>query len=64
MAVVIGQLHPPIGIASIIAGRIAGVDQIQVFRANIPFFITIIVFTIVLIAVPELSTWLPNYMKD
>jgi tripartite ATP-independent transporter DctM subunit len=64
MAVVIGQLHPPIGIASIIAGRIAGVDQIQVFRANIPFFVTIVVFTIVLIAVPELSTWLPNYMKD
>jgi len=64
MAVVIGQLHPPIGIASIIAGRIAGVDQVQVFRANVPFFISIIVFTIVLMAIPELSTWLPNYMKD
>ncbi|BCJ90645.1 ABC transporter permease [Terrihabitans soli] len=64
MAVVIGQLHPPIGIASIIAGRIAGVDQIQVFRANMPFFIAIILFTLVLMAVPELSTWLPNYMKD
>ncbi len=64
MAVVIGQLHPPIGIASIIAGRIAGVDQIQVFRANVPFFIAIILFTLVLMLVPELSTWLPNYMKE
>jgi len=64
MAVVIGQLHPPIGIASIIAGRIAGVDQVQVFRANVPFFVAIIGFTIVLMAVPELSTWLPNYLKD
>jgi tripartite ATP-independent transporter DctM subunit len=64
MAVVIGQLHPPIGIANIIAGRIAGVDQIQVFRANVPFFIAILIFTLILMAVPELSTWLPNYMKD
>jgi tripartite ATP-independent transporter DctM subunit len=64
MAVVIGQLHPPIGIASIIAGRIAGVDQVQVFRANIPFFIAIVLFTLLLMAVPELSTWLPNYMKE
>ncbi|MDF2998848.1 MAG: siaT 2 [Xanthobacteraceae bacterium] len=64
MAVVIGQLHPPIGIALIISGRIAGVDQVQVFRANIPYFVAIILFTLLLMAVPELSTWLPNYMKD
>jgi tripartite ATP-independent transporter DctM subunit len=64
MAVVIGQLHPPIGIALIISGRIAGVDQVQVFRANIPYFIAIVLFTLLLMAVPELSTWLPNYMKD
>jgi tripartite ATP-independent transporter DctM subunit len=64
MAVVIGQLHPPIGIALIISGRIAGVDQVQVFKANIPYFIAIILFTLLLMAVPELSTWLPNYMKD
>lgn len=64
MAVVIGQLHPPIGIALIIAGRIAGVDQVQVFRANIPYFVAIVLFTLLLMAVPELSTWLPTYMKD
>lgn len=64
MAVVIGQLHPPIGIALIISGRIAGVDQVQVFKANIPYFIAIVLFTLLLMAVPELSTWLPNYMKD
>jgi len=64
MAVVIGQLHPPIGIALIISGRIANVDQIRVFKASIPFFIAIILFTILLMAVPEISTWLPNQMKD
>ncbi len=38
MAVVIGQLHPPIGIALIISGRIAGVDQVQVFQRQHPVF--------------------------
>src|SRR5690606_1457168 len=60
MAVVIGQLTPPMAISLLITGRIANCDQLQVFRANIPFFLMLLVFTIVLIAVPALSTWLPQ----
>jgi tripartite ATP-independent transporter DctM subunit len=60
MAVVIGQLTPPLAIALIITSRIAGVDQMKIFRANMPFFIVIILFTLVLMAVPIFSTWLPS----
>lgn len=60
MAVVIGQLTPPLAIALIITSRIAEVDQVRILKANMPFFITIILFTLVLIALPELATWLPE----
>jgi tripartite ATP-independent transporter DctM subunit len=64
MAVVIGQVTPPVAMSLIIAGRIAKCDQIKVFWANMPFFIATILFTLVLMAVPELATWLPGLMRD
>lgn len=64
MAVVIGQLTPPLAIALIITSRIAGTDQLKIFRANMPFFILILAFTVLLIAVPAIATWLPNRLND
>ena len=64
IAVVIGQVTPPMAIALIVAGRIANVDQIRVLRANTPFFVGIIAFLLILIAMPELSTWLPEIARD
>ncbi|MBA3520239.1 MAG: TRAP transporter large permease [Rhizobiales bacterium] len=60
MCVVIGQLTPPLAIALIITSRIADVDQMKIFRANMPFLLAIIAFLIVLMLVPGLATWLPN----
>jgi tripartite ATP-independent transporter DctM subunit len=60
MAVVIGQLTPPLAIALVITSRIAGVDQMKILWANMPFFIAITLFTLVLMAVPEFATWLPE----
>ena len=64
IAVVIGQVTPPLAIALIIAGRIANVDQMVVLRANLPFYYAIIAFMLVAIAVPEIATWLPGLMRD
>ncbi|HEX2256094.1 MAG TPA: TRAP transporter large permease [Afifellaceae bacterium] len=64
IAVVIGQLTPPMAIALIITSRIAEVDMIKVMNANWPFFIAIILFMFILIGVPELATWLPAQMRD
>lgn len=63
MAVVIGQLTPPLAIALIITSRIAEVDQMRILKANMPLFITIIVFTLVIMAIPELATWLPDQAR-
>jgi len=64
VAVVIGQVTPPVAIALVITGRIAGVDQLRVFRANMPFLFGIVIFTLVLIGWPQLATWLPSLMQD
>nr|NIP18292.1 TRAP transporter large permease subunit [Xanthomonadales bacterium]NIS05530.1 TRAP transporter large permease subunit [Gammaproteobacteria bacterium]NIV48137.1 TRAP transporter large permease subunit [Gammaproteobacteria bacterium]NIW02776.1 TRAP transporter large permease subunit [Gammaproteobacteria bacterium]NIW55839.1 TRAP transporter large permease subunit [Gammaproteobacteria bacterium] len=61
--VVVGQVTPPMAIALIIASKIAQVDQIRVLRANTPFFLGIIVFLLIAIAIPELATWLPALMR-
>lgn len=63
MAVVIGQLTPPMAIALIITGRIARTDQLRIFVANMPFFLSILGFTILLMAVPSIATWLPSLMR-
>ncbi len=64
IAVVIGQVTPPMAIALIIAGRIAQVDQIRVLRANTPFLLGIVAFLLIAIAVPAVATWLPGLVRD
>ena len=64
IAVVIGQVTPPMAIALFISGRIAQVDQIDVLKANMPFLCGIIVCLLIAIAVPEVATWLPSLMRD
>lgn len=64
VAVVIGQVTPPLAIALIIAGKIANVDQIRVLRANMPFFWGLIVFLLIAIAFPGIATWFPDLMRN
>lgn len=64
IAVVIGQVTPPMAIALFISGKIANVDQMDVLRANMPFFLGIITFLLFAMAVPEIATWLPNLVRE
>jgi TRAP-type C4-dicarboxylate transport system permease large subunit len=64
IAVVIGQVTPPMAIALVITGRIADVDQLRVFRANLPFLWGMLAFLLLIMAVPELATWLPSIIRD
>jgi len=63
LAVIIGQLTPPLAIALIITSRIAKTDQMKIFVTNLPFFITILIFAVLLILVPGLATWLPSLVR-
>jgi tripartite ATP-independent transporter DctM subunit len=64
IAVVIGQVTPPMAIALVITGRIANVDQLRVFRANMPFLWGLVGFLILIMAVPQLATWLPDLLRN
>ncbi len=63
IAVVIGQVTPPMAIALVITGRIAEVDQLRVFRANLPFLWGLLAFLLLIMTVPELATWLPSVLR-
>jgi tripartite ATP-independent transporter DctM subunit len=64
IAVVIGQVTPPMAIALVITGRIANVDQLRVFRANMPFLWGMLGFLILIMAVPQIATWLPDLLRN
>ena len=50
-----------LAIALIITSRIAEVDMMKIFWANMPLFWPIILLTLVMIGVPETATWLPRF---
>jgi tripartite ATP-independent transporter DctM subunit len=64
IAVVIGQVTPPMAIALVISGRLADVDQLRVFWANWPFLWGLLAFLILIMAVPQLATWLPDLLRN
>jgi TRAP-type C4-dicarboxylate transport system permease large subunit len=58
----IGLLTPPIGLNLFISGAIFKVRLGDLVRAMSPFFILLFLFLALIVAVPPLSTWLPNTM--
>jgi tripartite ATP-independent transporter DctM subunit len=64
IAVIIGQVTPPMAIALVIAGRIAEVDQLRVFRANLPFLWGMLFFLLLIMALPGIATWLPATLRN
>ncbi|MBW3095843.1 TRAP transporter large permease [Pseudohoeflea coraliihabitans] len=59
VTVVIGQVTPPVALALIVAARIGQEDVVATIRANTPFLVAMILFLLLLVCVPSLSTWLP-----
>jgi tripartite ATP-independent transporter DctM subunit len=63
VTVVIGQVTPPVAIALIVAARIGGEEVVPVFKANTPFYLSMIAFLLLLVCFPVLATWLPGLMR-
>lgn len=56
----LGGLTPPVGVIMFTVCGILGVKTGAYTRASVPFFLALAIFFAVLVAVPALSTWLPN----
>ena len=59
----IGCITPPVGINVFAIQGVSKVPMYTIFRGVIPFFIADILNTVLLVAVPQISLFLPNLMK-
>lgn len=59
----IGFLTPPLGVNLFVAMGIAKVSLEEITRAVVPFLWMLLAMTLVLVAVPEISLWLPRVLR-
>jgi tripartite ATP-independent transporter DctM subunit len=66
MVVVIemSQITPPVGINLFILQSMTGKNLWYVAKAAFPFFLLLVVATILLILFPEIATWLPDTIRN
>jgi len=63
MCMLLGLISPPDGIPVYIMSNISKQPLMKCFGACIPFFIMLFVVMIVMVYIPSLSTWLPNFIN-
>lgn len=59
----IGVITPPMALNLFVGSRVSGVPIAKMVKPLIPFLIMSAVLLIIVLAVPQLSLWLPNIMK-
>jgi C4-dicarboxylate transporter DctM subunit len=59
----IGFLTPPLGVNLFVAMGIAKVTLEQISRAVVPFIVVLILVTVLLVAAPQISLWLPRLLR-
>jgi len=64
VAVEMAQITPPIGFNLFVLQGMTNHDMGYIARAALPMFMIMVLMVFVLIAVPELATWLPDTMRN
>ena len=59
----IGMLTPPVGVNLFVACQVAGIRIEQILKPLIPFYIVLIVDIILITYLPQISLWLPAFLK-
>jgi TRAP-type C4-dicarboxylate transport system permease large subunit len=60
MATQIGATTPPVAVGLFVATSIAKTDYQQTVKYSLPFILALVSILILIIAFPELSTWIPE----
>ena len=63
VVVEMAQITPPIGFNLFVLQGMTGHEMNYIARAAVPMFLIMVVMVFVLIAVPDLATWLPENMR-
>ena len=64
VAVEMAQITPPIGFNLFVLQGMTNHDMGYIAKAALPMFMIMVLMVFVLIAVPELATWLPDTMRN
>ena len=63
IVVELGLITPPVGMnVFILAATARHIPMYTIFKGSMPFFIAMFVLTVLIIAFPQICTWLPNTM--
>ncbi|MHA3979165.1 TRAP transporter large permease [Halovulum sp. GXIMD14794] len=60
MCSMVGLLTPPVGMVLFAVSSIAGMSVGRLSRALLPYLIGLVIVLLAVVAIPEVSTWLPN----
>ncbi len=64
IVVEMSQITPPVGFNLFVLQSLTGRDILYVARCALPFFLLLVAAVVLIVAVPELATWLPARMLD
>jgi tripartite ATP-independent transporter DctM subunit len=59
---ILGAIHPPIGVVLFVSSRIAGISYEAMSRAVLPWLIPLLVVLLMITLWPPLTTWLPGLL--
>ncbi len=62
LVVEMAQITPPVGFNLFVLQGLTGRDILYIARAALPFFLLLCVAVIIVVAFPEIATWLPRTM--
>lgn len=61
MSLILGIATPPLGIGLFVVARLSGARLEDIVRATIPYFILLLFVLLILLTVPQVSLWLPEF---
>ena len=59
---ILGTIHPPIGVVLFITSRIAGISFETMSRAILPWLVPLLIVLALVTVFPPLTLWLPNLL--
>ena len=62
MMLLTGLLTPPVGVSSLVVVSVTKIPSTKIFKAQLPFLLTLIVSSIIMIFFPDIILFLPRMM--
>jgi TRAP-type C4-dicarboxylate transport system permease large subunit len=61
---ILGTIHPPIGVVLFVMARIADVTFEQISRAILPWLVPLLIVLVAITVWPSLTLWLPGLLMN